>query len=88
MFIAQFFKASSLKKIRQITLIVWVLRRVKKMPKKVKKNEENFFCFVLNKYHSVTHVSASIFQGLFKNLVFRSVACHKKGMVYFRFFFS
>ena len=87
MFIAQFFKASSLKKIRQITLIVWVLRRVKKMPKKVKKNEENFFCFVLNKYHSVTHVSASIFQGLFKNIVLRSVALVIKKVVgYFRFF--
>jgi len=27
-----------------------------------------------NKYQDVTHVSTSIFQGLFKNIVFRSVA--------------
>ena len=30
--------------------------------------------FVKNKYQSVTHVSTPIFQGLFKNIVFRSVA--------------
>ena len=30
--------------------------------------------FVLNKYQSVTHVSMCIFQGLFKNIVFRCVA--------------
>ena len=34
MFIAQFFIASSKKNIRPIILIVWVLGRVKKMPKK------------------------------------------------------
>ena len=43
MFIAQFFKASSLKKIEPITLIVWVLRRVEKMPKRVKKCKKYFF---------------------------------------------
>ena len=32
------------------------------------------FFFVKNKYQSVTHVSTPIFQGLFKNIVFRSVA--------------
>ena len=56
------------KKIRSITFIVWVLERVKKMPKKFKK------FFFWNKYQSVTHVSTSNFQGLFKNIVFRSVA--------------
>ena len=30
--------------------------------------------FVYNKYQSVTHVSIPIFQGLFKNIVFRSAA--------------
>ena len=30
--------------------------------------------FVYNKYQSVTHVSTPIFQGLFKNIVVRSVA--------------
>ena len=30
--------------------------------------------FFKNKYQSVTHVSTPIFQGLFKNIVFRSVA--------------
>jgi len=30
--------------------------------------------FPIYKYQSVTHVSTSIFQGLFKNIVFRSVA--------------
>ena len=59
-------------KFRPITLIVWVLRRVEKNAKKI------FFVFVLNKYQSVTHVSTSIFQGLFKNIVFRSVVVTKK----------
>ena len=39
-----------------------------------KKGSKNFLFFVLNKYQSVTHVSRCIFQGLFKNIVFRSVA--------------
>ena len=39
------------------------------MAKKVKKVYIFFF-----KYQSVTHVSTLIFQGLFKNIVFRSVA--------------
>ena len=30
--------------------------------------------FVLNKFQRVTHVSTCIYQGLFKNIVFRSVA--------------
>ena len=38
MFIAQFFKASTLKKIRSITLIVWVLGRVEKNAKKGQTN--------------------------------------------------
>ena len=43
--------------------------------------------FVLNKYQSVTHVSTLIFQGLSKNMVFRSAALViKKDMVYFRIF--
>ena len=42
---------------------------------------------VLNKSQSVTHVSTCIFKGLFKNIVFRSVALvTKKVMDYFRFF--
>ena len=45
----------------------------KKYLKKSKKNVKNIF-FVQNKYQSVTHVSTAIFQGLFKNIVFRSVA--------------
>ena len=61
------------KKIRPITSIVWVLGRVEKMPKKGKKNEKKIF-FVSNKYESVAHVSTCIFQGLFKYIVFRSVA--------------
>ena len=43
MFIAQFFKASSLKKIRSITFIVCVLGRVKKNAKKRSKNVKNIF---------------------------------------------
>ena len=38
------------------------------MAKKSKK-----IVFVLNKYQKVTHVSTSILQGLFKNIVVRSV---------------
>ena len=52
----KFFKAGSLKKIRPITLIVWVLGRAKKCQKRIK----NFFvCFCFNKYQDVTHVSTS-----------------------------
>jgi len=36
------------------------------------KKKNNFF--VLNIYQSVTHVSTCIFQEIFKNIVFRSVA--------------
>ena len=43
------------------------------MPKRVKKNVKNRF-FVIVKYQDETHVSTSIFQGLFKNIAFRSVA--------------
>ena len=49
-------------KIRSITFIVWVLGRVKKMLKKFLKNQ------------SMTHVFTTIFQGVFKNIDFRSVA--------------
>ena len=49
-------------KIRSITFIVWVLGRVKKMLKKILKNQ------------SMTHVFTTIFQGVFKNIDFRSVA--------------
>ena len=43
--------------------------------------------FLLNKYQSETHIPTCIFQGLFKNTVFRSVALvTKKVMGYFRFF--
>ena len=55
-------------KIRPITILVWVLRRVEKTPKKGSKNEKKIF-FVLNKYQTVSHVSTCIFQGLFKNIV-------------------
>ena len=37
MFIAQFFKTSSVKKVRQIILIVWMLGRVEKNAKERKK---------------------------------------------------
>ena len=41
----------------------------------IKKNYlDNFNSFVLNKYQSVAHASTSIFQGLFKYKVFRSLA--------------
>ena len=50
--------------------------------------KKKIFFFVLNKYQSVTHVSNSIFIGLFKNVVFKSVALvTKKVVVYFRFCF-
>ena len=49
---------------------------LKKMSKKGQKNETKIF-FVLAKYQSMTHVSTSIFEGLFKNNVFRSVVTKK-----------
>jgi len=67
------------KKIRSITFIVWVPNA-----RKGYKNAEK--CFK-DKYQSLRHVSTSIFQVLFKNIVFRSVALTTKiVMGYFRFF--
>ena len=43
------------------------------MQKKSFKKCEKYFYFVLKKYQSVAHVSTYIFQGIFKNIVFRSV---------------
>lgn len=48
------------------------------MPKKSVGNMLKYFFFVLDKYLDVTHVSTVIFQGLFKYVVFRSVAESKK----------
>ena len=42
------------------------------MPKKGKKMKKKIY--VLKKYQRLTHVSTCIFQGLFKNMVFSSVA--------------
>ena len=44
------------------------------------KKVKNSFCFVLNIYQDVTHVTTYIFQGRFKNMDFRSVEIvdHKK----------
>ena len=71
------------KKLRPITLRVWALGIEKNCLKKGKK--KYFFSF--KKSQSVTHVSTCIFQGLFKNIVFRSVSVvTKKVMGYFRFF--
>ena len=56
------------------------------MPKKSQKNVKNiFFCLK----QSVTHVSTPIFQGLFKNIVLRSVALvPKKLWAILDFFFT
>jgi len=64
-----------------------VLGRVKKCRKKSKKKIKKYF-FVLNKSQSVTHVSACIFQGLFKTIVFRSVALVSKKLWAILDFFS
>ena len=78
---------NSLKKIRRITLTVWVLERVERKAKQKGKKCKHLF-FVLNKYQDMAHVSTSIFQGLFKNIVFRSVASVIKSVMdYLRFFF-
>ena len=68
------FKGQLIKNIKSITFIVWLLGRVEKCQKQGKKNVKNIFCFVENKCQCVTHVSTPIFQGLFKNIAFRSVA--------------
>ena len=60
------FQAQLKEKNRPITLKVWVLGRIAKMPKKGSK-----IFFVLNKHQCV---STCIFHGLFENLVFRSLA--------------
>ena len=51
-----------------------MLGRGEKMPIKGSKKFFKKHFFVLNKYQSVTHVSTWIFRGLFKKIVFRSVA--------------
>ena len=67
------FQGQLIEKIRLITFIVWVLGRVEKKGQKIGKiNVKNIF--FQNKYESVTHVSTSIFLGLFTNIDFRSVA--------------
>ena len=50
----------------------------------LKKNVKNIL-FALNKYRSVAHVSKFFFQGLFKNIFFRSVALVTIAMGYFLF---
>ena len=61
---------------------------IEKNWKKGQKNVKIFF-FVLKKYQSVTHVSTFIFQGIFKNIVFRSVALViKKLWAILDFFFN
>ena len=50
---------------------------------------KKIFLFCFNKYQSATHVSTCIFQGLFKNIVFRSVALvTKKLWAILDFFFT
>jgi len=61
---------------------------VEKMPKKGQKNEEKKIFFVSNKYESVAHVSTCIFQGLFKYIVFGSVALFRKKLLAILDFFS
>ena len=58
------------------------------MPKKMSKKWKKIFFFVLYKYQSVTHVSTCIFQGLFKNIAFRSVALVTKKLWAILDFFS
>ena len=79
MFIAKFFKASLLKKkIRPITLIVLALGKVEKRQQQKKGNKMYFlFCFLKQ---ISWHVSTFIFQGLFKNIIFRSVALVTKNL--------
>ena len=43
-----FFNGQLKKKFRPITLIVWVLGKVEKMPRKDEKNEKNIFLFQTN----------------------------------------
>ena len=57
------------------------------MPKKWSKKLKKYF-FVLKKYQSMTNVSTCIFQGLFKNVVFRSEALVTKKLWAILNFFS
>jgi len=49
---------------------------------------KKIFFFVFNKYEYGTHVSISIFQGLFRNIVFRYVALVTKKLWAILDFFS
>ena len=57
----------------------------KKCQKKRKEKCKHIF-FVLNRYQSVTHDSTSIFQGLFKNIIFRSVVDRANSIPFGLFF--
>ena len=85
MFIAQFFKASSLKnKIRPITLIVWVLGRVEKTQKRVRKIKKYFFCF--KQIWKCDTCFSIHFSRAFQKYSFQVCSFSpKKGMAYFIF---
>ena len=89
MFIAQFFKASSLKKNRSITFIVWVLGRVEKDAKKDQKNVKNIF-FCLKKISKCDICFYTHFSRPFQKYRFQIICSfsHKKIMGYFRFFLT
>ena len=88
MFIAQFFKASSLKKIRSITFMVWVLGRVEKnAKKKVKKMLTFFFC--LKQILKCDSCFYTYFSRAFQKYSFHICSfSHKKVIGYFRVFFT
>ena len=72
MLIANFSRPAQWKKIRSITVIVWVLGRVEKnAQKKSNKCKKYFFGFKqISKCDTCFYIH---FQGLFKNIAFRSV---------------
>ena len=87
MFKALFFKASSLKKIRSITFIVWVLGRVEKMPLKGKKNVTTiYFCLKqISKCDTGFYIH---FSRAFQNYSFQICSfAHKNVIGYLRFFY-
>ena len=89
MFIAQFYKTSLLKKIRPITLIVWALGWVEKMPKKRLQKCKRKIGFSFKQISKCNTCIFIHFSRAFQKYNFYICSfSHKKVMGYFRFFYT
>ena len=68
--IVQFSRPAHEKKFRPLSLMVREQGRILKSSKSTSENVKKLNVFTFDKYSHVTHVSTSIFQGLFKYIQF------------------